>query len=239
MAITFLKKGAAAHKEIAKADARDEATKEDMASGNVYKHRYWMPNDAEQSITFLDGDLTEDGMLDIAQYYEHNLQINGSWKNWFICTQDKEDCPLCEDGGKPALVAVFTVIDHNKWKDRNGKEYVNQKRLFVCKRDTLKRLQKLAMKRDGLAGCTFDVSRTGDKSPGVGSDFDFSEKNTLKKVGKIYKLEETPEPYDYGEVLPYKDAKALMALGFGSSSPQDSVGAGNGPNDDINLDDEL
>ena len=89
--------------------------------------------------------------------------------------------------------------------------------MFVCKRETFKRLQKIATKRGGLAGWTFDVSRIGDKSPSVGSDFDFVEKRDAAALMKAYGLEKDEvTPHDYEEVLIYRDAGELKQLGFGT-----------------------
>ena len=46
-----------------------------------------------------------------------------------------------------------------------GKVIKNTRKLFIAKNQTIKMLTKLAAKRGGLQGCTFDVARTGDKEP--------------------------------------------------------------------------
>ncbi len=225
MAIKFLKKGANAHKELEKAEEKAKKQSEGMV------FRYWMPNDSEGELTFLDGDLTDDGLLDIVMYYEHQVFMNGKWTNWFVCTGEDEPCPICEGGDTAALVGAFTVIDHREYKDKQGKTHKNQKRLFVAKRQTIKALQIYATKRDGLAGCTFDVSRSGDQSASVGNIFDFTEKQSLKKLQKKYGKE--MEPFDYEEVIEYRKAKDLRKLGFGS------VGPGVDDDDDGDYDEDL
>ena len=75
----------------------------------------------------------------------------------------------------------MTVIDHSEYTVQKGpnagKVYKNQRRLFVAKEGTLKALNKLAAKpeRNGLAGCTFDVSRGGEntRDPNVGKHVRF------------------------------------------------------------------
>ncbi len=212
MAVSWLKKGKAAHEQVKHADQETEKKK---AAGSI--RRFWIPNDKETQITFLDGDLDDDGLLQTVTYWEHQLRLNGDWRNWFACTQDSEPCPIClgGQGDSPSLVAAFTVIDHTKWTDKQQKVHQHERRLFICKRETLKRLQKIATKRDGLLGITFDVSRTGDKSAAVGSDFDFVEKRTAANLKKAYGLKlEDVKAYDYEETIKYRNAEELKELGF-------------------------
>lgn len=213
MAVSYLKKGKSAKKEVAKAEAQQDLQKQNT------QYRFWLKEDAEAKITFLDGDLAEDGTIDAVVYHEHNMQINGRWGNTFVCIKEFEPCPLCEVAedtgkGKAAFVAAFTIIDHRVYEDKDGKKHKDQLRLFVCKLDTYKLLQKIATKRKGLAGCTFDVSRTGDKSPNVGNMFDFVSKKAPALVMKKYKA----EVLDYEKVIPYMDAKSLNKLGLGDTT---------------------
>lgn len=160
-------------------------------------------------------------MLDVITFWEHNLKLNGHWRNWFACTQLQEPCPVCE-GDEAKLVAIFTIIDHSEWTDGKGVTHTNQKQLFVAKRETLSRLQKIASKRGGLKGVTFDVSRSGEMSPGCGDVFDFVEKRTMSELREEFELEaDGVKPFDYDKVITYRDAKALRQLGFG--------GGGKGP----------
>lgn len=212
MGVQFLKKGAKAQAALAEANARAAAIDEEKKH-RVYRYR--LPMDAEGQITFVDGGLDEDGLLEITMYHEHNMQLNGSWNNWFVCVAETEICPICEGGGKPHLVGAFTVIDHPAWKDSDGKTHSNERRMFVAKRETLKQLQKIATKRGGLAGCTFDTARTGDKSASVGNMFDFVEKRSPAILKKLYK--EAADVVDYELAIVYRTAKQLRALGFGSA----------------------
>lgn len=211
----FLQKGKAAHAAIEKEESAAAARR----AQSDQPRRFWIPDGKETQITFLDGALDDDGLLDAVTYWEHQLKINGNWRNWFACTQLDEPCPICDGtDSQPSLVSVFTIIDHTEWKDSNGKVHKDEKRLFVCKRETFRRLQKIAAKKGGLVGVTFDVSRNGDKSPGVGDTFDFVDKRTLKALAKELDLDkDAVTPYDYEEVIEYRSAKELRKLGFGSS----------------------
>ena len=211
MTVSFLKKGKDAHAQVEKADQETEKKK---AAASV--RRFFLPKDKETQITFLDGDLDEDGLLETVTFWEHNLRLNGRWFNYFTCTQDDEPCPICQGGDTPSLVAVFSIIDHTKWVDKNSVSHQHERRLFACKRETFKRLQKLATKRKGLAGVTFDVSRIGEKSPAVGSDFDFSEKRAMSELIEAYSVtEEDVASYNYEEIITYRNAEELRGLGFG------------------------
>jgi len=202
------------------------AVRKAAASNRIY--RFWMPDGSETKITFLDGVLSESGLLDVPRYWEHNLQLDGSWKNWFPCTKDEEPCPLC-DIKQPALVYAFTVIDHTKWAEKKDTSKVHQheRKLYICKSDTFKRLSKIAAKRGGLTGCTFDVSRIGDRAENVGNDFDFTEELSFKKLAKKYGMEKKGKtennkvvlPYDYDEVIKYHTAAELREMGLGSGAP--------------------
>lgn len=213
---SWMKRGKAAQDAI----TRDEQAAEERKAQRDKPFRFYLPEGAETSITFLDGELDDDGILDCPMFYEHQVKRNGDWKNWYVCTQDddSEPCPVCESGSTPALVSVFTIIDHSVYTAKNKKVYRDNKKLFVCKRATYKILQKLASKRGGLKGCTFDVSRSSDDSANVGDIFDFTEKNTLEAIYETYNIaEEDQGVFDYEEVFPYLNQTQLRELGFGNS----------------------
>jgi len=196
MAFTFLKRGAEGAKLAQRAAA--EAEQRRLQENKMF--RFWMKEKEEARITFIDGELAKEGplqgLLDPPRYYEHNLFLNGSWNNFFVCPEktspDSGDkCPICESGDRPSLVALFTILDHRaiqSTKDKT-KMYKDTKKLLVAKPQTYEILLKHAIKRGGLAGCTFDASRVGDKSASVGSMFDFVEKNDVKELQKLYMIE--------------------------------------------------
>ncbi len=210
--LSFIKRG----QEAKKVAEKEEAQAEQRAKQNVF--RFWIPKDGAGEITFLDGNLV-DGILDIPFFHEHQINMNGSWNNHFICTQDEEPCPICEGGSSPSYVGVLTVIDHSEYvSKKDQKTHKDNVKLFVAKRDTIKALQKLAVKREGLRGCRFDVSRTGDKSPSVGNMFDFTKKYTEQQLQAAFK--EKAKPVDYNNYLAglYSPASELRKLGFGVMS---------------------
>jgi len=220
----FLKKGKDSQQAMKKADEKSAKAAEG------YVNRFWMPKDTETKITFLDGKLDDDGMLDIPTYLEHQLNLDGSWQNWFACTSETEPCPICEGDDNPSLVGILTVIDHTEWEDRKGNKHKDEKKLFVCKRPTIKQLQKIATKRGGLKGITFEVSRVGEKAASVGDMFDFDKKWSTAMLLKKFK---DNKPFNYEEVLNYQTADELRKRGFGNLA----VGSEAGVEDDENEED--
>jgi hypothetical protein len=228
--LSWMKKGSAAKAAMAHEEAKAEQKKAE--AGKLW--RYWMPAESSREITFLDGEVDSDGMLDVPCYYEHNIQINGNWEQ-FVCTQEAEGhCVICNMGSHdPSFVGVMTVCDHSshtvKKGPNAGKEIVNQRKLFVAKRESLKLLSKLAWKRGGLTGCRFDVTRGNDRSPSVGSQFDFTEKLPLDEVADKYGLKiEEVQPANYAEEITMLTNEQLLELGVGKKQggPGYEKGAG-------------
>lgn len=227
MAFSFLKRGAESAKLAAKAAAENEQRQSEK--GKLF--RFWMKEKEEARITFVDGELATEGPLagypDPPRYYEHNLFLNGSWNNFVVCPEKTnpdsgEKCPYCEAGERPALVALFTVIDHRTILSKDkSRTYKDTKKLLVAKPQTYEILTKHAIKRKGLAGCTFDASRVGDKSAAVGSMFDFIEKNPIEELQKLYVIEKVDPktnqkvkvtnftPADYDKEITFKSGEDL------------------------------
>lgn len=207
-------KGAAAKSAMKKEE-------EKVASyGKTWRFRipFKTGQDNETQITFLDGELDENGILDIPFAREHTVKKDGNWQN-IICTEDAEGyCPICaaSEDSTPALVGYLSVLDHTEYTDKQGNQHSMTKRLFVAKRSTLQLLTKMAEKRGGLTGITFDVSRTGDREPAVGNVFDFIQKDDLEEMRQEngWKAEDIV-PLNYDEELSYYTADQLAEMGFG------------------------
>lgn len=208
--LSFLKRGADAKQTIASAEEKAKLR------GIQRANRFWVKEGNTAVLTFLDGELDSDGVLFLPVYYEHNVQLNGKWGNFYACTQDNEPCPICEGGASAALVGLVTVIDHSEYTDKQGVVHKDQVRLFAAKRETMKQLQMMATKRGGLRGCSFDVARTGDKSASVGNVFDFNGKLTEQQL--VAKFGDKAVPMDYDTALASINypAKELRKMGFGS-----------------------
>lgn len=219
MSVTFLTKGKSSNAELDKEIAREKLRQDEYdkkKENSVY--RFWMPKDTEKEITFLDGVVAPDGSFNFHSYYEHNIQMNGSWKNWFVCLaqEEQQPCPLCEAGDTARFVGVFSVIDHSEWTDKKGVKHKDELKLYVAKLTTLKLLRKWATKKNGLVGWRVEVSRSDkDNSPAIGDSFEFLKRFKLSSVLKNYKME---GPIPYGpETLPYRTEKDLRELGFGNA----------------------
>ena len=226
---SWFKRGAASSKAV---ENYEHEMEEKWADQNRMRE-FWLEDGEEARVTFVDGDLTADGHLDILTYREHHLKdAQGHWGNKFVCTAEVEPCPICEMGNDASLVGVLTVIDHRKFesKKKAGVFYEFMPRLYKAKKNTIKKLQSLATKREGLAGCTFDIQRIGDQSPRVGSDFDFVQKDEIADLKEHFTREyEDPKtkkkktetfftPADYEKEIGWIPAKELREkYGFGGS----------------------
>jgi hypothetical protein len=209
---SWLKKGSAA-----KAALEKETTEAANRTNTTF--RFALKPDQEARITFLDGNLIEEGeekgMLDCPVFREHTVKTGtNKWDN-FVCVAEVEPCPLCAQDNTPSVVAAFTVIDHTPRTASNGKTYENQKRLFIAKRLTLKKLQKKATKLGGLAGITFDASRSDAKVARVGDEFDEIEQSTHQELVEKYG-EQVCTPVVYDKEIQWRSAAELAANGLGA-----------------------
>ena len=228
---SLLKRGKDAKETMAREDAKADARQKNQ---NL---RFWVKEGTDAVVTFLDGNLDADGMLDIPYFYEHNEKIAGKYGNHYACTAEHEPCPVCEGGSQASYMGLLTIIDHREYEAKDGKKYKNQIRLFAAKRGTLKQLQKIAEKRGGLAGCQFDVSRTGAQSASVGSMFDFTTKLTESQITNTYS--DNAKPLNYDEVVASItfSADELRKMGFGSM--RSPIGSEANDDDDANYEGKL
>ena len=229
MGVNWMKTGAESAK-VAEQDAQEKKAWQE-AQGSTW--RFFLKEGEEARITFVDGDLVDSEVgkiLGPPRYYEHNLQINGKWGNTFVCPEKTMPgsgyhCPICAAGDRASLVALFTIIDHREFKGKNDKVYKDSKRLVVAKPNTMEILTKIALKRGGLAGCTFDVSRMGENSAAIGSIFDFVEKNEINELQAAFTEEIEVNgkkavvskftPVEYDKEIVFRSPEELVALGVG------------------------
>lgn len=194
--------------------------------------RFWMRDGDEGEITFVDDDsrphlfevpelddkdepvLDKEGepvlrevKLDLPLVYsEHQLHLDGHWRNWFTCLKPLGmACPICAGGDNPAQCAAFTIIDHREWTDKQGNKHKDELKLYIVKTSspTYKLVQKLSTRKKGLRGVRVEVSRVGAQSANVGNSFDF-----LDKV----ELPDTMVPINYLVELKPRKAAALAKL---------------------------
>jgi hypothetical protein len=232
MAVSWIKKGSDSA-NIAKQEEA-EAQKRKEESGKMW--RFYLKATEEARITFVDGDLSPEGFLLPPRFYEHNLYLNGSFGNLFVCPEKTnpesgDKCPICEMDDRPSLVALFTIIDHRvvQSKDKT-KTYTNTPKLLVAKSGSFEMLNKLAHKLGGLAGQSFDVSRSAsDKAPAIGDLYIPLEKNPVADLMTKYVVESVDPKSNkkiqhslfvaanYEEEIVYRTADDLRKMGFGKA----------------------
>ena len=213
---SFLQKG-----DDAKTLAEEhEARSQELADKRNKLFRFGIPKDEldkDYLITFLDGDLDEDGEFNPPLWEEHTVPKNGGYEN-VVCTKQVEgSCPICDAGDNPALCGALTVIVHTPYKIKKGKRQgetiTDRRQLYVFKTTTLKQLQKQANKRGGLAGCTYEVSRSGPKTARVGDTMEFIEKRTHAQLVEKYG-EELCVAADIEEEITYHTPDEIEKLGL-------------------------
>lgn len=185
-------------------------------------------------VTFLDGDLDAEGELVLNTWNEHFMNVgqgNAQWTS-FVCLAP-DYCPICAGGDTASVVAAFTIIDHTTYiveKGKNaGKEYKDQKRLFIAKYQTVKQLSKLAKSTDGLRGVRMTVCRTTKNAPSVGDMFTPEVKYEQEELRQMYgKTKDgkgwVSDPFDYEKVAPLYTLEQMKEFGIGSGGKV--VGAG-------------
>jgi len=225
--MTGPKAKAAFEEEEAKTEAKREAAQR--------MFRFYLLEDEEAQITFLAGDVDDNGEIQAPMWFEHKLFWNGNWET-FVCTAATEPCPMCEGGSQPTLVAGFPVINHTPYKIKRGpnqgKVLKDRPVLYIATRKTLKILQKIAAKQGGLAGWTMDVSRTSKEEPRVGNVIVPVGHNSLAALKKQFG--EVANVFDVGEEIPYRSAAELKKMGVGVGQ-QPAKGEGEEPE----LEDEI
>jgi hypothetical protein len=140
--------------------------------------RFFCTNNGSATIVFLDdfnGRFKHDGIevptVPFA-FYEHCVYVDGNFKDPHYYTCLGRGCPLCQQKYTKKQVFALTIL--NLWKDKEGKEKAS-KQLLVMPRQTTLLIDAKLQKKGNLAGLKYAVSRSGDKSPRVGNDFEYEE----------------------------------------------------------------
>lgn len=201
----------------------DSAFKSQYDDEKTYTRRFWMPNNTEKVITFVDGPTAMCGGTEIKtpfQYQEYQIQHNGNWRNWFTRHPDPSHDVLSLHGHKASKVAAFTVIDHSEYTDKQGNVHKDKLSLYVVKRSQpiYKQIEKLLARHGSLQGKSFNVYRMGDKSPGCGT--------MLEPIDAWPNFDpDVYKPFNYLDVLSPKTAdeiSSLLGLGSEPSSNDDA-----------------
>lgn len=233
---------------------KEEQEYEERRKGYKLPFRFFLAQDESAEITFIDGDLDEDGNLTPPRFYEHSIKVAGKLEH-YICPQKTNpavpgECPICQSGDRPALVAVFTIIDHREQPSSDGQTvYKDRVRLLVAKPTAFDLIAFQAKKHGGLGCARFTVSRIGAKASAIGDSFELISKEDRQKLRNRYfrvvkATEEEiaagkkPEyrktnfvPVDYEADFPYYTCEQLADMGLGrvaASAPQGTGFKGNG-----------
>lgn len=229
---SFLKRGDDARKALLQQDAQAEQEKE--IRGN-YQNFYLKPG-SQATITFLDGALDKDGLLDMPLFYLHSVYHAGMGTNGrrinLVCTQDSEgDCPICAYD-KAQLVGALTIIEHTEYETAEG-TVTNPRRLFLPKRQTMRELQEAAAQLNGLRGFQFKVRRHTKKSPIVGDELELvADRIPEEKLKAVFDQCSGSDAIDYETELNYFSNDQLHAMGIvdgvAKGAQQSSFGGGSG-----------
>ncbi len=202
------------------------------SSGGSGQRRFWMKEGKETKVIFIDG-------APNYKFYEHQVPIDGDFKNWFTCLKDLDPngCPLCDYAaahldkkGKPMYgryaVGMFNVIDRTEWTDSDGNIHKDEVKILPAKITMLKRFRKRAERYGGsLAGREFIVSRTSKKDANIGDDWEFAGEVDLSKFEY--------EPFDIKEVCAPKSHADLMKVVKSLGVEEAEVASS--PEDDSNI----
>jgi hypothetical protein len=204
-----------------------DRAKEDEENRKRGPKRFWMRNDSQTDITFVD-----DAQF---AFYEHQVKIGidkGAFQNFVTCPRPDDttaitDCPLCAAGHKRRLVFAWTILDRTEFEYK-GKEYKNLKRLFVATSKVAEKLEvrsnrkKAEGRAAGLAGLVAHVARGEGKSANTGDDFEFYAEASPKALTD--NEGNTAAPYDYMDILKPDEQKlnAWVAHCGGAASSRTS-----------------
>lgn len=206
----FLKTGKAALEAFNIAEAMTEVVRNDIRRFCIAPIHIGKPF----NIIFLDGKLEEDGLLSNPMFWEYTVFHNGKWQN-FVKPEDGEGAdPIAADGNIPMLVQLFSILNLTPYIKSDGSKASLHRQLFVCPRTVMKRLAVLAKKHGGIAGCIFEVTRTSGRGSRVGDVFDFVQKLPTEELLAQFG-QGLSKPFDYNEVIQYRNVAELLRLGFG------------------------
>ena len=142
-------------------DDLDEIEKEEKRMKSGGTRRVWMPV----------GKTFDGGLLDDEPFrcWEHQVKINGDWKNWFTCRAKNkglgDSCALCDDGHRPNFMSFLTVVDTVGYVGKSdGKTYgVGRRMLLPMRMDALRKFTRKKDAAGALAGRKIKIFRDKDK----------------------------------------------------------------------------
>jgi hypothetical protein len=210
---------------------KTEEKKVAARSGGLMPFRFFQGRGEETEVLILD-----ESMDDAFWRHEHNLKIGGKWGNHEPCIAESGPCPFCEEGSKPALVVLLTVLVLKPYKNKKtGKTVQYSKMLLPLKRGQyadFDKLEEIAIRKHGtLRGTVVMLFRkdednsfsTGMPTPNddgnLISDW-YSEEDLAAEYGHdpivkdgktIKKADEDIEPFNYKKLFPEPNAEEIRA----------------------------
>lgn len=137
--------------------------------------RVWMPPETTRQFLFLEDDPT--------LFWEHQFQVNDSWKNWEPCKKRNKMenvCAICDrfPDRNASYVGYHTVVSLTPWEDDKGNIWCFGRQMFGAKlggKDkpgVLKKLKRLKAKYGHMRGLVVNCYRSGKKTESVGDEID-------------------------------------------------------------------
>jgi len=204
----------------------EEAVEQERAMLARAPWRHRTPVGATSNVVFVD----EDPIT----FKEHRLWLNNRMTT-LTCRRGFGRCATCEQGDEPVYVGALTIIDlepmdkfGNPAKTKKGVVIGPQKRLFIARSSTMKKLEK-RRKKYGLAGQRYEIERSKDNSPAEGDDFEHEGEYDLSKLkthdGKAMDV----SVIDYELYLKPKSEDEMVGIlrqiGFGEILPAQTGGS--------------
>lgn len=128
--------------------------------------RFWVKNGESKVLVTVDS--TPLGIS------EHDFKSNGRWGNQFTCMKGVEDpCYGCGKLGAQTSVytGYLTIVNCTPYMDKKGVKHQYEVQLCGGKMDSIERWKK---KKDkyGMDCTRWTVSRSGEKQPSIGEDWE-------------------------------------------------------------------
>jgi hypothetical protein len=170
-----------------------------------FQSRFYLKKGATKKVVILsDQPLT---------FREHQVKIDGNWRNWFTCINKTSDrCPLCESGNKSNVVKAFWILDpEGYYSEKEGKQKKNVETLLVMKTQSYEPFKTTVTayfdtKKIHYGGLKVSIARSkGKNSPNTGDVFVVQGKDpkNYKKLRKsANELADMFKPKTRNELLP-------------------------------------
>lgn len=218
-------------------DAQAERNAEQRERLAKMVRRFFMKANSDTEISFVGPFESEGVKFEPFVVREHQFAVfnpqkrKTDWHNYRTCLRGNGEgrCPYCEAGIKSYVANFFTVIDHTVWKDKDGNEHKDERKLLMLKGEVADVILKQIAKRGGtLKGLRYEVTRPNDgQSNSSGTNFSFVSAQDLSGYP-----EDTKSAYNMFDILKPLSLEQAMAeisrVQSNGSTTSDMGSAGNG-----------